>query len=85
MPERQKGRHTMAAVKTLNDRKLIVVVSTGETKNGKDLTKNMTFSKIKNDATDEALLTAGKAIASLQTRDLASLKLNEYHSLTEGT
>lgn len=75
----------MAVVKTLNDRKLIVVVSTGETKNGKDLTKNMTFSKIKNDASDEALLAAGKAIASLQTRDLAGLNLNEYHSLLEET
>ena len=73
----------MAVVKTIQDRKLIVVVATGETKNGKSLTKNMTFSKIKYDASDEALLAAGKAIASLQTRDLDSLKLNEYHSLAE--
>ncbi len=75
----------MAAIKTIVDAKLLVVVETGETKNGRALTKNLSFSKIKTDATGEELLAAGSAIASLQTRTLSGIKVNEAYTLAEGT
>ena len=75
----------MAAIKTIVDAKLLVVVETGETKNGKALTKNLSFSKIKTDATGDELLTAGTAISSLQSRTLSGVKVNEIYTLAEGT
>lgn len=75
----------MAATKNIVDAKLLVVVETGETKNGKALTKSLSFSKIKTDATGEELLAAGNAISSLQVRALAGIKVNEAYTLTEGT
>ena len=62
----------MATKKNLVNVKLQVQVeddSTGSTK-----LKNLSFSKIKLSVTDEDLLTAGNAIAELQTRNLSNVR-----------
>ena len=62
----------MATKKNLVNVKLQVQVeddSTGRTK-----LKNLSFSKIKLSVTDEELLTAGNAIAELQTRNLSNVR-----------
>ena len=62
----------MATKKNLVNVKLQVQVeddSTGSTK-----LKNLSFSKIKLSVTDEELLTAGNAIAELQTRNLSNVR-----------
>lgn len=74
----------MAVTKTVTDSKLILALDTGETKNGKAVTKNASFSRIKKAASDEALFNAGTAIASLQTKDLDSTKRTDTATLTQG-
>ncbi len=62
----------MATKKNLVDLKLQVQVeddSSGSTK-----LKNLSYTKIKLNATDEELLTAGNAIAELQTRNLSNVR-----------
>ena len=79
----QRGWCLMAASKEIYDTKLLVVVETGETKNGKAVTKNLSFSKIRVDATGEQLLAAGAGIASLQSHALSTLRVNELYDLKE--
>ena len=67
------------ATKTKTDVKLIVVVAKDEEGN----TANITFSKIALDAEAGGLLTAGKAIAGLQTRAAQGYKVNEMYSLAD--
>ena len=74
----------MAAVKTTKDVKLLVEVETEETKNGKPVTKSLSFSKIKLDASGDELLAAGQAIANLQTYTLAGVNVREDSMLTAG-
>lgn len=73
----------MAVTKTCTDIKLLVGVETDETKNGKAVTKNLSFSRIKTDATDEQLLAAGQAIAGFQTHDLSGVTVREDNALSE--
>lgn len=74
----------MAAVKTRVDTRLSVAMTTGETKNGKDLTRTISLSSVRNDATDEELLAAGRAVGTLADKDLAGVKVSETYTLTEG-
>lgn len=73
----------MAVTRTTTDVKLLVEVETDETKNGKAVTKNLSFSKIKLDATDAELLTAGTAIAALQTHSLSAVNVRDDSTLSE--
>ncbi len=74
----------MAAVKTRVDTRLSVVMTTGEMKNGKDVTRTISLSNIRNDAADDALLAAGRAVGALADKDLAGVKVSETYTLTEG-
>lgn len=74
----------MVATKTRMDTKLVVVLDTGDMKNGKAVTRNFTFSKVKDTATDDQLLSAGTALGSLCAEDLDSVKVNEIYNLTTG-
>lgn len=74
----------MAAVKTRVDTRLSVVMTTGEVKNGKDVTRTISLSSIKNDATDDQLLAAGTALGSLADKDLAGVKVSETYTLAAG-
>lgn len=74
----------MATNRTTTDLKFLVEVETDETKNGKPVTKNLSFSKIKLDATDDQLMAAGQAIAGLQTHTLSGVNVREDSALTVG-
>ena len=67
------------ATKTKVDVKLVVVVAKDEEGN----TANLNFNKIALNADDAGLLAAGKALASLQTREGKGYKVNEVYSLAE--
>lgn len=71
----------MAATKTRMDTRLQILILTGETKNGKDVTRSITLSRIKNDASDDALLAAGTAVGSLADKDLSEVKVSEVYRL----
>lgn len=73
----------MAAAKTMNDIKLQVVVENGTTSTGKRATKNLSFSQINLNATDDQLLEAGKAIAGLLSTSLSGLRLINTYDLTD--
>lgn len=73
----------MAATKTMNDIKLQVVVENGTTSTGKKATKNLSFSQINLNATDDQLLEAGKAIAGLLSTSLSGLRLINTYDLTD--
>ena len=73
----------MAAVKSMTDLKLLVVVENGTTASGKKSTKNITFSQVKLTATDEELLAAGNAVAGLLSSSLSGLKLVNTYDLAE--
>lgn len=73
----------MAATKTMNDIKLQVVVENGTTSTGKRATKNLSFSQINLNATDDQLLEAGKAIAGLLSTSLSGLRLINTYNLTD--
>ncbi|WP_297025589.1 DUF1659 domain-containing protein [uncultured Dialister sp.] len=75
----------MAAVKSMTDLKLLVVVENGTTASGKKSTKNITFSQVKLTATDEELLAAGNAVAGLLSSSLSGLKLVNTYDLAEST
>lgn len=73
----------MAAVKSMTDLKLLVVVENGTTALGKKSTKNISFSQVKLTATDEELLAAGNAVAGLLSTNLSGLKLVNTYDLAE--
>lgn len=73
----------MAATKTMNDIKLQVVVENGTTSTGKRAIKNLSFSQINLNATDDQLLEAGKAIAGLLSTSLSGLRLINTYDLTD--
>ncbi|WP_416178094.1 DUF1659 domain-containing protein [Dialister sp.] len=73
----------MAAVKSMTDLKLLVVVENGTTASGKKSTKNISFSQVKLTATDEELLAAGNAVAGLLSTNLSGLKLVNTYDLAE--
>lgn len=74
----------MAAVKTKVDTRIVLGLDTGESKNGAAVKRSYTFSKVKLDATDDQLLAAGNALASLRKESLDSVKVNEVYDLVAG-
>ncbi len=67
------------ATKTKTDVKLVIVVAKDDEGN----TANLSFNKIALNADAEGLLTAGKALAGLQTRTPKGYKLNEAYTLED--
>ncbi len=67
------------ATKTKTDVKLILVVDKDDQGN----TTNVTFSKIDLNAPTSGLLTAAKALGSLQTRTQQGYKVNEIYDLAD--
>ncbi len=53
----------MAVNKTLTGKAMIIKCKVGVDKDGKDIFRSQRFSKIKSDATDEALFAVGDALA----------------------
>ena len=74
----------MAIEKSRYDTKLVIRVEDGTTSSGTAAIKNLNYSQVKVNATDEELYTAGKAIAELQSKPLSGIRLVEYYDVTEG-
>lgn len=76
----------MATERTTLTRKLLVNVTSTETKGGitSEADKSLTFSRIKVTATDDQLLAAGNAIAALQVNGLNSISVTESSKLSSG-
>lgn len=74
----------MATEKLKLDTKLQVVLDTGETKSGSAVMKTLSFSNVKNAATDDQLLAAGTALGGLCAYDLDSVKTTETYKLSAG-
>ena len=74
----------MAIEKSRYDTKLVIRVEDGTTSSGAAAIKNLNYSQVKVNATDEELYTAGKAIAELQSKPLSGIRLVEYYDVTEG-
>lgn len=73
----------MAAAKNMTDIKLQVIVENGTTASGKKATKNISFNQIKLTASDNELLTAGKAVAGLLATSLSGMRLVNTYDLTD--
>ena len=73
----------MAIEKSRYDTKLVIRVEDGTTSSGAAAIKNLNYSQVKVNATDEELYTAGKAIAELQSKPLSGIRLVEYYDVTE--
>ena len=75
----------MATNKVLLDSKLVLRGEDGTSASGTPLIKNIfTTSSLREDADDAAVLEAAKAIASLQTAPLDSIRRIDTSELTEG-
>lgn len=74
----------MAVQKALTDLKLQINVLDGTTASGKAKSKNLNFSNIKLDASDEQLMAAGKAICGLTAYELNGIHRIDTNDLTEG-
>lgn len=73
----------MAANATRTDSRLVLRVETGEMKGDTPLLKTVSLSRIKKDASDDALLEAGNALASLQTKTLDAIRRVDTIELTQ--
>ncbi len=78
-----KGGNIMAVQKALTDLKLQINVLDGTTASGKAKSKNLNFSNIKLDASDEQLMAAGKAICGLTAYTLNGLRRIDTNDLSE--
>lgn len=74
----------MAVLKALTDLKLQVSVLDGTTASGKAKSKNLNYSNIRLDATDEQLMAAGKAICGLTEYTLNGIHRIDTNDLSEG-
>lgn len=73
----------MSIQKSMDHKKLQIRLENGMSSTGKPVFKNMNCSRIKNDAHDEVLMAAAKAIHSLQTLALAEVRVIDTMTLTE--
>lgn len=73
----------MAANATRTDSRLVLRLETGEMKGDTPLLKTVSLSRIKKDASDDALLEAGNALASLQTKTLDAIRRVDTIELTQ--
>lgn len=74
----------MAIEKSRYDTKLVIRVEDGTTSSGTAAIKNLNYSQVKVNATDEELYNAGKAISELQSKTLSGIRIVEYYDVTEG-
>lgn len=72
----------MAAVKNKTDSKMMIRVENGTSSTGATVIKNLSYSQIRVEATDDELMAAGKAIADLQTKPLSGIRLVETYDVT---
>lgn len=73
----------MAAVKNKTDSKMLIRVENGTSSTGATVIKNLSYSQIRVESTDDELMAAGKAIADLQTKPLTGIRLVETYDVTE--
>lgn len=74
----------MAIEKSRYDTKLVIRVEDGTTSSGAAAIKNLNYSQVKVNATDEELYNAGKVISELQSKTLSGIRVVEYYDVTEG-
>ncbi len=73
----------MSIEKSRYDTKLVIRVEDGTTSSGAAALKNLNYSQVKVNASDEELYAAGKAISELQSKTLSGIRLVEYYDVTE--
>lgn len=73
----------MATTKSKTDSKMLIRVENDTTTSGAKAVKNLSYSQLHVDATDDQLMAAGKAIADLQTKPLAGIRVVETYDMTE--
>ncbi|MDY6084146.1 MAG: DUF1659 domain-containing protein [Dialister sp.] len=73
----------MAIRKSMDDKKLQLRLENGVNPSGKPIFRNMNCSQLKNDAGDEVLMAAAKAIHSLQTLALSEVRVIDTMTITE--
>lgn len=73
----------MAAAKNKIDNKMLIRVENGTTSSGAKAIKNLSYTHLRVDSTDDELMAAGKAIADLQTKPLSGIRLVETYDVTE--
>lgn len=74
----------MAVNKNRTDSKIVVRVENGTSASGAKNIKNLNYSSIRLDATDDQLLAAGKAISELQSKVLSAIRVVETYDMSEG-
>lgn len=82
MLKNERRKHH-GSTKALTDLKLQINVLDGTTASGKAKSKNLNFSNIKLDASDEQLMAAGKAICGLTAYTLNGLRRIDTNDLSE--
>jgi biotin operon repressor len=72
----------MAVNKSRTDTKLMVRVKNGTSTSGAEVTKNLSYSQVKVNASDDELFAAGTAIADLQSKILNGIRIVETYDVT---
>lgn len=73
----------MAIEKSRYDTKLVIRVEDGTTSSGAVAVKNLNYSQVKVNASDEELYNAGKAVSELQSKALSGIRIVEYYDVSE--
>lgn len=73
----------MAIEKSRYDTKLVIRVEDGTTSSGAAAVKNLNYSQVKVNASDEELYNAGKAVSELQSKALSGIRIVEYYDVSE--
>ena len=73
----------MAIEKSRYDTKLVIRVENGTTSSGAAAVKNLNYSQVKVNASDEELYNAGKAVSELQSKALSGIRIVEYYDVSE--
>lgn len=73
----------MAAEKDLVEQNLVIQVETAMDENGKQKTKEYTFSGVNIKATPDTLLDVGKGLAGLMYNNVIGYYVAEKHALTK--
>lgn len=73
----------MAIEKSRYDTKLVIRVEDGTTSSRAAAVKNLNYSQVKVNASDEELYNAGKAVSELQSKALSGIRIVEYYDVSE--
>lgn len=73
----------MAVKKAMTDLKLQIRVEDGTTSAGAAKIKSLSFSNIKLDAAEQALMDAGKAIVGITNYPLSGIRCVQTHDMSE--